>query len=153
MPQRPRAWLWVDWERCVGVSGQPLAGLVELGVIRGGAGEVPAAVSRDTPQAGQLVVDLPLTSIRPNEHQPRRMFDHAALQELAASIGEHGRVLQPIVVRALQDGGSTDGPRFELIAGERRWRASRLAGLSRIARSLRALMTPPARLLDLPDVA
>jgi ParB family transcriptional regulator, chromosome partitioning protein len=114
------------------VSGEPVAGLVELGVIRGGAGEVSAAVSRDTPQDGQLVVDLPLTSIRPNEHQPRRMFDHAALQDLAASIGEHGRVLQPIVVRALQDGGGIDGPRFELIAGERRWRASRLAGLSRI---------------------
>jgi hypothetical protein len=89
----------------VGSTRSDVAGLVELGVIDGGAAEVPAGVSHDTPQPGQLVVDLPLTSIRPNEHRPRRMFDHAALQDLAMSIDEHGRVLQPIVVRPLPDGG------------------------------------------------
>jgi hypothetical protein len=61
------------------VSGQPVVGLVELGVIRGGAGEVPAAESRDAPQAGQLVVELPLTSIRPSERQPRGFHDFVAL--------------------------------------------------------------------------
>ena len=119
---------WSD----VGVRGEAVAGLVELDVIRGGGCEVSEAVSRVGPEAGQLVVDLPLTSIRPSEHQPRRMFDHAALQDLATSIIEHGRVLQPILVRPVTEVVGTDSPRFELVAGERRWRASALAGLSSI---------------------
>jgi ParB family chromosome partitioning protein len=89
-------------------------------------------VSRVTAEAGQLVVDLPLTSIRPSQHQPRRSFDAGALQELATSITEHGRVLQPILVRRTADTVGSDAPRFELVAGERRWRASILAGLSSI---------------------
>jgi ParB family chromosome partitioning protein len=63
--------------------------------------------------------------ISPNPEQPRLVFDESSLEELAASIREHG-VLQPILVRPLDDG------EFQLIAGERRWRASRAAGLATI---------------------
>jgi ParB family transcriptional regulator, chromosome partitioning protein len=63
--------------------------------------------------------------IIPNSHQPRKNFDEDALNELANSIREHG-IVQPIVVRPLEDGF------FQLIAGERRWRASQRAGLARL---------------------
>ena len=65
--------------------------------------------------------DIPLQSIRPNPHQPRRLFDEDGLQELAASIAQIG-VLQPILVRPVDSG-------YELIAGERRWRAAGIAAL------------------------
>jgi len=68
------------------------------------------------------VLELPIDRIERNPSQPRAAFDEAHLGELAASIAVHG-ILQPIVVRALADGG------YELIAGERRLRAARLAGL------------------------
>src|SRR5262245_53210323 len=69
--------------------------------------------------------DIDIDRILPNSQQPRKNFDDDALNELANSIREHG-VVQPIVVRALEDGF------FQLIAGERRWRASQRAGLSRV---------------------
>jgi ParB family transcriptional regulator, chromosome partitioning protein len=68
---------------------------------------------------------VPLEQIVPNLHQPRREFDEAALQELADSIRQHG-VLQPILLRQRGDN------RFEIVAGERRFRASKLAGLKSI---------------------
>lgn len=73
----------------------------------------------------QGVLELSLDRIRRNPHQPRERFDDERLGELAASIAVHG-VLQPIVVRSLADG------EYELVAGERRLRASRLAGLAQI---------------------
>ena len=76
-------------------------------------------------QGDRGVLALPLDRIRRNPHQPRERFDDDRLGELAASIAVHG-VLQPIVVRALTDG------EYELVAGERRLRASRLAGLAQI---------------------
>ena len=75
--------------------------------------------------AGQELRDLPIEAVLPNPSQPRRRFDEEALEELARSIGELG-LLQPVLVRPLQDGS------YGLIAGERRWRAARLAGLQRI---------------------
>lgn len=66
--------------------------------------------------------ELTLERIRPNPFQPRRHFDEASLNELAQSLRSHG-VLQPVVVREALSG-------FELIAGERRWRAARIAGLT-----------------------
>jgi ParB family chromosome partitioning protein len=72
---------------------------------------------------------LGLDDIRPNTRQPRHVFDEDALAELVASIREVG-VLQPIVVRPVADPGG--GPPYELIMGERRWRASREAGLTTI---------------------
>jgi ParB/RepB/Spo0J family partition protein len=71
------------------------------------------------------VRNISVERITPNPEQPRLMFDEATLEELAASIREHG-VLQPILVRPLEDG------EFQLIAGERRWRASKAAGLETI---------------------
>jgi ParB family chromosome partitioning protein len=70
------------------------------------------------------VQDLPLAALRPNPHQPRHRFDAERLAELAASVREHG-VLEPVVVRARDDG-------YEIVAGERRWRAAALAGLERV---------------------
>jgi len=78
------------------------------------------------PVPGASFAELPLDSIVPNTRQPRQVFDEEELDELAASIREVG-VLQPVVVRPLQ-GATEDGPQYELIMGERRWRASRLAG-------------------------
>lgn len=69
------------------------------------------------------LVDLPIDSIIPNQHQPRVHFDEESLAELAASIREIG-VLQPVLVRPVGDAA------YELVAGERRWRAARRAGLA-----------------------
>jgi ParB family chromosome partitioning protein len=69
------------------------------------------------------VKSIALDRIEPNPNQPRTIFDEAALAELASSIREHG-VLQPILVRPLGEN------RYQLVAGERRWRASKLAGLT-----------------------
>ena len=69
-----------------------------------------------------LSTEVMLSQIEPNRDQPRKDFDEQALNELAESIREHG-LLQPILVRSKPSGG------YEIIAGERRWRASRIAGL------------------------
>src|SRR5689334_16717654 len=70
---------------------------------------------------------VPIEFLKPNPRNPRRAFSDAELNELAASIKQHG-VIQPIVVRPVK--GAND--RFEIIAGERRWRASQLAGLHEV---------------------
>lgn len=80
----------------------------------------------DTDQLRELDIDR----ILPNAQQPRKSFDEASLSELAESIRAHG-VVQPVVVRSLEDGF------FQLIAGERRWRAAQLAGLTRLPAVLR----------------
>jgi ParB family chromosome partitioning protein len=69
--------------------------------------------------------EVPVDSIAPNPRQPRRRFDEASLNELAGSLGERG-VLQPVLVRP-KPGGT-----YELVAGERRWRAAQIAGLKQI---------------------
>ena len=74
---------------------------------------------------GSDVTTLPLRDIEPDKNQPRKDFSEQPLGELAASIEEHG-VLQPITVRPFATGG------YKIIAGERRWRAARLAGLTEI---------------------
>ncbi len=73
-------------------------------------------------ESGVLYVDI--NDIKPNAHQPRKTFDEDKLEELAASIREHG-IIQPVVLR------STDGG-YEIVAGERRWRAARKAGIKKI---------------------
>ena len=82
-------------------------------------------------EAAETVVFVSLDDIRPNSAQPRKVFDQEALQDLAASIREHG-VIQPVLLRPAKTG-------FELVAGERRWRAARLAGLKQIPAIVREL--------------
>jgi len=77
------------------------------------------------PAAGETFVEIPVDEIEVNPRQPRRAFDPAALEELARSLKTAG-MLQPVVVRRLPTG------RWQLVAGERRWRAARQAGLARI---------------------
>ncbi|MEU7644294.1 ParB/RepB/Spo0J family partition protein [Streptomyces huasconensis] len=90
-----------------------------------------AAAQEYAPVAGAHFAELPLDFISPNPRQPREVFDEDALAELVTSIKEVG-LLQPVVVRQL-------GPaRYELIMGERRWRACREAGLERIPAIVRA---------------
>ncbi len=76
------------------------------------------------PDPAEQRLKIPVGEIRPNRHQPRRTFDPEALEELTQSIRRHG-VLQPIVLRRATEG-------FELISGERRWRASQRAGLDSV---------------------
>ncbi|MFI5684549.1 ParB/RepB/Spo0J family partition protein [Streptomyces sp. NPDC051636] len=90
-----------------------------------GVAEAPA------PPMGAHFAEIPLDSITPNPRQPREVFDEDALQELVTSIKEVG-LLQPVVVRQLGPG------RYELIMGERRWRACREAGLEAIPAIVRA---------------
>src|SRR5512138_2583403 len=73
---------------------------------------------------GESIQQIPLDQLRANPFQPRREFPAAELEELATSIREHG-VLQPIVVRAAGEG-------FEIVAGERRWRACQRVGITAI---------------------
>jgi ParB family chromosome partitioning protein len=97
------------------------------GLGRGLDSLIPQAEEAGEPAVGFALV--PLDQIRPNPSQPRTTFDEPALEDLAASIREVG-VLQPVLVRARDDG-------FELVAGERRWRAARVAGLSEIPAVIR----------------
>lgn len=83
------------------------------------------------PTAGPGLAEIDVTSIDPNPLQPRSHFDEETLASLSASVRELG-VLQPILVRQV-------GERYELIAGERRWRAARRAGLARIPAVVRAI--------------
>jgi ParB family chromosome partitioning protein len=78
------------------------------------------------------ITSLKITQIEPNKSQPRAEFDEGALRELADSIREHG-IIQPLVVRALDHGG------YQIVAGERRWRAARMAGLTEVPVVIREL--------------
>ena len=84
-------------------------------------------VSRETNQIKPAsgLNEISITDIYPNPNQPRKRFDEAALNELAASIRVHG-IIQPIVVNDMHDG------KFMIIAGERRWRAAKIAGLNTV---------------------
>ena len=102
-----------------------------------GKGVVPTQPTASGPELvpvpGAYFAELPVNSIVANRKQPRQVFDDEALAELVHSVREIG-VLQPIVVRSIVGADPTaDGePQFELIMGERRWRASQAAGLERI---------------------
>ena len=95
-------------------------------------GSVPGQGMADTDTAGQLST-LPVDLLQRGSNQPRTDFDKEALQELAESIRAQG-VLQPVMVRPLDDSG-----KYEIIAGERRWRAAQLAGLHEIPAVVREL--------------
>ena len=89
-----------------------------------GGASVVEEKSSTTPDDAQRVLSIPILMIDPDRAQPRRQFGEEALAELAASIESVG-VIQPVLVRALNG-------RYQLIAGERRWRAARIAGLDEI---------------------
>lgn len=84
------------------------------------------------PQGSSTINEVPIAEITANPNQPRREFDNAALQELANSIREIG-IVQPITLRQMADGS------YQIIAGERRWRASQLAGLTTIPAYIRTI--------------
>jgi len=96
-------------------------------------GKDQSAYNEDTLATGtrETLKQLPVERIRRGSYQPRRQFDQEALQELAESINEQG-LIQPILVRPFADG-------YELVAGERRWRAAQLAGLQQIPAIVREL--------------
>jgi ParB family transcriptional regulator, chromosome partitioning protein len=91
---------------------------------RSALGKGLSALIPDTPEPRTGVTELDVDRLRPNEYQPRLRIDDARLEELAQSIRAHG-VIQPIVVRRV-------GETYEIIAGERRWRAAQHAGLRRV---------------------
>lgn len=97
-----------------------------MAVKKGGLGRGLESLFEDAARdVGGPVSTLPLREIEPDKDQPRKDFDEQALSELADSIARHG-LLQPIAVRA------TAGGAYKIIAGERRWRAARMAGLSEV---------------------
>lgn len=87
-------------------------------------------------------VKLKTMDIEPNRDQPRKVFDEDALAELADSIAKHG-VIQPLLVRPMPDGS------YQLVAGERRWRASRMAGLTEVPVVIKELSDDEAMALAL----
>ena len=89
---------------------------------KGGLGKGLSAIFLENENESSGSTVLPVSEIEPNRSQPRHDFDEESLRELADSIAAHG-VLQPLLVRPLAEGG------YQLVAGERRWRASRMAGL------------------------
>ena len=101
-----------------------------LGPKAAAAATRPAEVEQ--PQPGDVMRTLPVAQMQPGKYQPRRDMDPDKLQELSASIQAQG-VIQPIVVRELAPG------QYEIVAGERRWRASQLAGLAEVPVVLREL--------------
>ena len=86
----------------------------------------PAAPADETLPSGERLARLPVETLRRGRYQPRREMDQTRLEELAASIRANG-VMQPIVARSLPTGNG-----YEIIAGERRWRAAQLAGLDQV---------------------
>ena len=80
--------------------------------------------SNDLESAGNKIHEIDINKINPNKNQPRTYFNDDALQELADSISEIG-IIQPLIVKK-------NGEFYEIIAGERRWRAARMAGLRKV---------------------
>lgn len=99
---------------------------------KGGLGKGLDALFVDNNTDAASTSVLAVSDIEPNRDQPRKQFDPAALADLADSIREYG-VLQPLVVRPMTDGS------YQLVAGERRWRAARMAGLSEVPVVVREL--------------
>jgi ParB family chromosome partitioning protein len=114
--------------------GKGLSSLIPSSIVKVPSPSAPLTPSRPAE------LRLEVSKIRPNPRQPRRAFDDASLTELANSMRNEG-LLQPVVVRPLPEG------RFELIAGERRWRAAQRAGIHQIPAVVRDV--PDEKLLEL----
>lgn len=91
-----------------------------------------AIFAENTAESTEGAVSVKIAEIEPNREQPRKEFDSAALSELADSISQHG-VLQPLLLRPMLSGG------YRIVAGERRWRASRMAGLTEVPAVIREM--------------
>lgn len=102
--------------------GRGLDALLGGNAVKAGATSEAASAANDVPRT------LPVKDLQPGKYQPRTRMDEASLNELASSIAAQGLV-QPIIVRPLGAGASTP---YEIIAGERRWRASQIAGLKEV---------------------
>jgi ParB family transcriptional regulator, chromosome partitioning protein len=114
----------VTTPRRTGGLGRGLGALIPTGPVRDH--ELPgAALGQEV--TGVRFAEVPVDRVRPNPLQPRQHFDEEAMAELVVSIREVG-LLQPVVVRELD--GDDGGPRFELVLGERRWRATQEAGFA-----------------------
>ncbi|MBQ4617131.1 MAG: ParB/RepB/Spo0J family partition protein [Clostridia bacterium] len=104
-----------------------------MAIKKGGLGRGLDALMMDSStEDGSKTVSLRLVDVVPNPDQPRHRFEDDALEELAASVGKHG-ILQPLLVRPMADGS------YQIVAGERRWRAARMAGLSEVPVVIREL--------------
>jgi ParB family chromosome partitioning protein len=114
--------------------GKGLSSLIPSSITKPPVPGASPAISRS------VELRLEVSKIRPNPRQPRQSFDEAGLDELARSLKTQG-LLQPVVVRPLPDG------RYELIAGERRWRAAQRAGIHQIPAVIRDV--PDEKLLEL----
>ena len=99
-----------------------------LDALLGGNAAKSAPAAAAAPVRNEVPRTLPVKDLQPGKYQPRTRMDEASLNELAASIAAQGLV-QPIIVRPLSAGASTP---YEIIAGERRWRASQIAGLKEV---------------------
>lgn len=110
-----------------------------------GPSPVPADLALDTGVAASAIFEVPVDAIDPNPYQPRAALeDDEAMLELAASLQQHG-LLQPILVT--QSAMGPDGPRYQVIAGERRWRAAQIAGLETLPAIIRE--ATPRMMLEL----
>jgi ParB family chromosome partitioning protein len=98
-----------------------------MAALLSNAASPPTATPAAAP--GRALLQLPIEAVERNPHQPRKRFDEARLEELAASIREHG-VVEPILVRR-------EGGKYRIVAGERRWRAAQRAGLREVPAILR----------------
>jgi ParB family chromosome partitioning protein len=98
-----------------------------MAALLSNAASPPTATPAAAP--GRALLQLPVEAVERNPHQPRKRFDEARLEELAASIREHG-VVEPILVRR-------EGGKYRIVAGERRWRAAQRAGLREVPAILR----------------
>ncbi len=96
-----------------------------MAIKKGGLGKGLDALFDENATDSKGAVELKLNEIEPNKEQPRKDFDEEAISSLAESIAKHG-LLQPIIVRPKLNG------MYEIVAGERRWRASRIAGLNKV---------------------
>lgn len=91
-----------------------------------------AIFAENSAESAEGAVTVKISEIEPNREQPRKEFDSAALAELAESISQHG-VLQPLLLRPMVSGG------YRIVAGERRWRAARMAGLMEVPAVIREM--------------
>ena len=96
-----------------------------MAMVKGGLGGGLDSLFEDNSAEVQVKKTLRLSELEPNRSQPRKNFDETAIAALADSLREHG-VLQPLLVRALPNGN------YQIVAGERRWRAARMAGLDEV---------------------